>query len=879
MGVKEFFSQDCQTFYMLLEQYPEATNYVYKALVAAGKFYDGIHFFPADHVSKNIPFEHKKIVARYDGCIREVNKYIENEKKVNTIQEKAMLFPHAYLYFCKKEGIICDSIYEPDKSVRMPGEIAFTSFSPESSSYDSNFKELVSAELGKYGYSPRIATQVKARNSSMGLDFRTIPQLINIKPLFGGAISLHGIDGLKSSISKDFLKYGITFVGRDIKVVPLKENCASQKLFLHLSEFEIIDKQIVVLLKREKIWKDFEDAVLLNQLGRVYYKDFFWKKYGTDTPSLQRYESLVSDNGLLDEFNAYIKQQEADYNALAAKMPFGTKQFEKEYPGIPHARYREHSDRIRELEIQSKAVFFSKRQTELSDKIRIAFLGDSKWSLKDMTINCAEEDFNGNVNSGTCKCLFLYRYAIYRRQYYPNEERDFEYCPEVVTNAAMIDSITKESIYQLLGDILPRLVSIYIKAWKRIRFVLDEDIVSILDVNHANTRRVFGEIINLPGLSKYRDIIDVSSFSHFDNIQANYLPHVFIFLNNEGFALNNLYFWRLVPQHIISSVVTIGRTFGAGDLAIYNGMRCEEELNRRERWVKEMQQKYPYGYLEFCKRHQIDGTDYVKVYQQIKDGEAWIIESQRSEDARIAAKREAERKESVRRQARLIAERYPHALKELFQKFSNEISYEEATVIIRNEARLKELTDICYNDHLFDNDGHMCGVLYKSFFPYYPQRRFTNEVLSREDIRNREFVWSFKDGRATGRERATQLLIDFLKSSELAKYKEKITFVCVPASSNMSNMIRYESFCNKVCNELGYRNGYGHFTISSCGTPRHMGGTTSTTVEFTDDFFNGSFILLFDDVLTSGGTANRFKTQLESVGGRVIGLITLGRTV
>lgn len=44
------------------------------------------------------------------------------------------------------------------------------------------------------------------------------------------------------------------------------------------------------------------------------------------------------------------------------------------------------------------------------------------------------------------------------------------------------------------------------------------------------------------------------------------------------------------------------------------------------------------------------------------------------------------------------------------------------------------------------------------------------------------------------------------------------------------------------------------------------------------DFFEGKNVILFDDLITTGATANEFAEELESAGANVLGAMFLART-
>ena len=45
------------------------------------------------------------------------------------------------------------------------------------------------------------------------------------------------------------------------------------------------------------------------------------------------------------------------------------------------------------------------------------------------------------------------------------------------------------------------------------------------------------------------------------------------------------------------------------------------------------------------------------------------------------------------------------------------------------------------------------------------------------------------------------------------------------------------------------------------------------------EFFEGKNVILFDDLITTGATANEFAEELEAVGANVLGAMFLARTI
>ena len=122
-------------------------------------------------------------------------------------------------------------------------------------------------------------------------------------------------------------------------------------------------------------------------------------------------------------------------------------------------------------------------------------------------------------------------------------------------------------------------------------------------------------------------------------------------------------------------------------------------------------------------------------------------------------------------------------------------------------------------------------------------------------------------------------VVDYLKGLNIDEFFDKITFVCAPATSRESYRNRFALFSKRVCEECGMRDGTPHISILNSVTPKHLGGEESVKYEVDRNYFKGQWVIVFDDLVTSGFTISRFTSLLSEVGAKVIGIITIGRTV
>jgi len=197
-------------------------------------------------------------------------------------------------------------------------------------------------------------------------------------------------------------------------------------------------------------------------------------------------------------------------------------------------------------------------------------------------------------------------------------------------------------------------------------------------------------------------------------------------------------------------------------------------------------------------------------------------------------------------------------------------------------------------DVLVNNAKHwecLYGDFYYTWlFYYYPTT--CDFEASESEWDDRYTVWDFKNDPEKGIDpedheatldnvipRIKQKLIDTFGED----YLQFLTLVCLPASTNAKNVARYDDFSNRLCEVTGMENAFAHVHIIQDGMskkdPRNTTGRSiQPVIEYEKDYFNGRFVLLFDDVVTKGGTMLRYKEAMKREGATVIGGICLGKT-
>lgn len=292
----------------------------------------------------------------------------------------------------------------------------------------------------------------------------------------------------------------------------------------------------------------------------------------------------------------------------------------------------------------------------------------------------------------------------------------------------------------------------------------------------------------------------------------------------------------------------------------------EEEV-KVKRQLKEIEAWYPNGLKIWKERNPMWSIDYLVRNK----GTISIIEEeyQAKERKRIVAEQEAEAR---RKDEELITKRKKEEDRKRLESSAKEV----LTISVR---KWKKMT-LDY----FSLDFHYTWLFY-----YYPKTCVFQ--FNDEEKHNRRIIWHFKndpDRRIAPFEHdnAMNEVIPMIKQRLIdtfgAEYLPFLTLVCLPASTSTKNQARYEDFSIRLCNATGMENAYSNIHIIQDGMskndPRNTTGQSIQPQVSFDDCFGGKYVLLFDDVITKGGTMLRYKSLMEKMGATVIGGLTLGKT-
>lgn len=245
--------------------------------------------------------------------------------------------------------------------------------------------------------------------------------------------------------------------------------------------------------------------------------------------------------------------------------------------------------------------------------------------------------------------------------------------------------------------------------------------------------------------------------------------------------------------------------------------------------------------------------------------------------------RKKEKEEKLFRANKLLSEN-KDAIKYILPQIPlYNLTGEEQEKLLQYENQLIEYQSKLNNlSSKVKNWGKLGSLPYYYFFNYYP---VDFDEISEYSDRIREGIWKFKDGLDIVLQPhylLENILSQFFTKEELSQ----MVFVCVPSSSKESNDKRYQFFSVRVSERTGLINGFKHLKVRGVKNEKHLKKTKEIdefeeeySIELDKNFFNGKFIILFDDIVTSGSTMLEMKRRIEEVGAIVICALSLGKTV
>lgn len=306
-------------------------------------------------------------------------------------------------------------------------------------------------------------------------------------------------------------------------------------------------------------------------------------------------------------------------------------------------------------------------------------------------------------------------------------------------------------------------------------------------------------------------------------------------------------------------------------LDIYYDNRLSQSIKNAETFREDAKKadsimmRYPLGYKSLLAQGRI--KDILKTRRASHDELKWIIANENVFRTEQAAK---EQEEKINRAKRIISSNLEAVSRLMPGVSSYSLTSSRADRIIREESNLSTLTGLLED---VTSWGKTRGIPHYFFYWYYSKHKYP--WVTHESEYARKLIWNFKNGESQ------EDVIDIVKRklrSTFGSDCSRLTLVCIPASTINSNQLRYKYFANDVCSNLGMTDAFNKIIITKEKSPSHQGGTDSAVYSLETTFFFGKYIVLFDDVVTTGHSIALFKNKLESFGAIVICAISIGRT-
>lgn len=280
---------------------------------------------------------------------------------------------------------------------------------------------------------------------------------------------------------------------------------------------------------------------------------------------------------------------------------------------------------------------------------------------------------------------------------------------------------------------------------------------------------------------------------------------------------------------------------------LYNYIETYREQKEKRDSARRIASCYPLGFACHCDSNlDFESCDFSLILM-ILNSEQRIIESEREE---LEKKKKREEEERKRRE-----------------------EYEKREKIRRMKA--------CVCDWHITRYGFYHAYLYEYLKTTAPREADEYEW----DIRH--LIWAFKndpdkqDKKYSYRAALNEIVPKYERKlrDTFGSLLSDMTLVCLPASSSEKNSRRWQEFSKKVCSDLDMWNAYDYIHIEQEAVPKHLGGDGKAVLSFNQFFFNGKYVILCDDIKTTGSSLQRMKHKLESMGATVICSLTIGITI
>ena len=175
-------------------------------------------------------------------------------------------------------------------------------------------------------------------------------------------------------------------------------------------------------------------------------------------------------------------------------------------------------------------------------------------------------------------------------------------------------------------------------------------------------------------------------------------------------------------------------------------------------------------------------------------------------------------------------------------------------------------------------------IAYNHLVDYHTYNTYGAYNLSAEEWDNREMIYNFKNNseltdpisHQQAMEKAIGLLLPMLKTT-FGELLSQLTLVCIPASTAEKTVARFEEFARLVTGDTGMDNGFTHVQVAVDAESKHLSDRPLYTID--EEWFKDRDVLLFDDIMATGGSIKSFAKQMTAAGAHVVAAVVLGKTI
>ncbi len=639
-----------------------------------------------------------------------------------------------------------------------------------------------------------------------------------------------------------------------------------ERLYLKLGELSKEESRIQQALKKEDIIFKFEDEILDNDKRSRYYKKFIDSR--SIASDLEEY--CISHLSDLDNFiNETVN---SEYYRIRLKYPLGIIYFENNssYSNELKERVVENETKIASLDIVCQKYrelkkkyplglpalekYYSYDDGKNSAELSIEEIVEREDEIKKFQLNAREADFYKNWEqtqadfSSKCRSLkdsVLSQWGGYKYDIpFPKIKENGDLIDGKFTiwqffrNSYSEDDSVDLSYYPYLGEkrnLIPKLLS---NTTKYVDIVYDQ---------------IIGFIEKLKEIYTEEDEIFVMFACNGHDNRTDIIDYHFKYLKEELESRNIQYsliqesplFVQDKVRYVIVDLVTTNEQLIKNASMLLNIKKgCRKGCDKESRFKCFSDIVYITLLKGFDKK-EIQALNDIKIAEKKKEEER-----RKKQEDEIRRREEEERSKERERQ-------------------------------IEKKRKINEISSLKRNVSSWNTI--CCSLPYNYLLSYYPTT--CDFEASDEEWNNRWLVWNFKNtpGKTTHHQHEEALgnliprLVQMLKFT-FGTDLSKLTLVCIPAATKANNETRFKEFSERLSKDTGMENAYGQIQIIKDATPKHLGGTGIPELNFDKEFFNGKYILLFDDVITKGNSMLRYKQKLESFGATVIAGLSIGKT-